>query len=205
MAGKITAETPKAALRKEIIAARDALPPDTRRELSARITLQLLKLDAYLNARCVLAYMSFGSEYETAAIVDDVFARGIELCLPRVDRTTRRLEVHRIEDIGRDLQSGTWGIPEPRAGCPRADLERIDFVLLPGVAFTPRCERLGYGGGFYDRLIPRFAKRPPLVAAAYALQMRDEIPLGDTDQRIDMVVTEKTILGNGEWGIGNRE
>ena len=187
---------PKAALRKQILAARDALAPEKRRALGARITNRILDLETYRNARCVLAYMSFGSEFGTDALVADAFANGRQLCLPRVDREARRLELHRVDDIERDLQSGVWGIREPRAECPQADLARIDFVLLPGVAFTPRCERLGYGGGYYDRLITRFARRPPLVAAAFALQIRAEIPLNAGDQRIDAVVTEDALYCN---------
>ncbi len=191
MAGKITTDiSPKTALRKQIIAARDALPSASRRDLSARITQQLLELDAYRNASCVLAYMSFGSEFDTGAAVADALAGGKQLYLPRVNRDKRALEVHVVTDLDRDLASGTWGIREPRAACLRADLDRIDFVLLPGVAFTPRCERLGYGGGFYDRLIAHFAHRPPLVAAAFALQIRDQIPLDADDQRVDLVITE---------------
>ena len=197
MAGKVAAGTsPKVALREQLIAARDALPPATRRELSARITPQLLTLDAYRQASCVLAYMSFGSEFDTAALVTDVLASGKQLCLPRVDRNTRRLELHYIEHPASDLQAGTWGIREPRAACPPANLARIDFVLLPGVAFTPQCDRLGYGGGFYDRLIPRFAQRPPLVAASFALQIRDAIPLDANDQRVDVVITEDSFYCN---------
>lgn len=198
MAGKITAPNPKAALRKEILAARDALPPPERRALSARITPQILSLDAYRNARCVLAYMSFGSEFETAALVGDALAGGKELCLPRVNPDTRELDLQRIENIDGDLQSGVWGIREPRPACKHVAPDRIDFVLLPGVAFTPRCERLGYGGGFYDRLIARFANRPPLVAAAFALQMCENIPLDANDRRIDLVVTESSFHGNCE-------
>lgn len=197
MAGKVAADTtPKAALRRQLIAARDALPSATRREFSARITPQLLALDAYRQASCVLAYMSFGSEFDTAALVTDALASGRQLCLPRVDRNTRRLELHYVENPDRDLQTGTWGIREPRAECPPADLARIDFVLLPGVAFTPQCDRLGYGGGFYDRLIPRFASRPPLVAASFALQIRDAIPLDANDQRVDVVITEHSFYCN---------
>ena len=197
MAGKIAAETgPKAELRRQIIAARDALPPATRRELSARITPQLLALDAYRQANCVLAYMSFGSEFDTAALVRDALASGRQLCLPRVDRNTRRLELHYVGNPASDLQTGTWGIREPRAECPPADLARVDFVLLPGVAFTPQCDRLGYGGGFYDRLIPRFASRPPLVAASFALQIRDAVPLDAGDQRVDVVITEHSFYCN---------
>ena len=196
MAGKIAAANPKTALRQQIIAARDALEPSTRRELSARITPQIIVLDAYRDARCVLAYMSFGSEFETAALAEDVLANGKQLCLPRVDRATRRLELHIVENIERDLVSGIWGIREPRASCPQAEINRIDFVLLPGVAFTPRCERLGYGGGFYDRLIARFASHPPLVAAAFALQICEQVPLDANDQRVDVVITESAYYPN---------
>jgi 5-formyltetrahydrofolate cyclo-ligase len=194
VAGKIAAnDSPKAALRKQIIAARDALSAATRHDLSTRITQELLKLNAYRNAACVLAYMSFGSEFNTGILVADALASGKQLCLPRVNRDTRRLEVHRVENIDRDLQPGVWGIREPLPGRPHADFDRIDFVLLPGVAFTPRCERLGYGGGFYDRLIAQFTNRPPLVAAAFALQVREQIPLAVNDQRIDVVVTENSL------------
>ncbi|MEO7725635.1 MAG: 5-formyltetrahydrofolate cyclo-ligase [Burkholderiales bacterium] len=197
MAGQIAADAlAKSTLRKQIIAARDALLPAVRRELSARITAQLLALDAYRNARCVLAYMSFGSEFETATLIEDALAYGKAVCLPRVVQGTRELALHRVTNLGDDLQSGTWGIREPRADRARADIGEIDFVLLPGVAFTPRCERLGYGGGFYDRLITRMAQRPPLAAAAFALQMRDGIPLDANDQRVDIVVTEISCYRN---------
>ncbi len=115
--------------------------------------------------------MSFGSEFDTTTLVDDALARGMQLCLPRVDRDTRALALHHVENLARDLQSGVWGIREPRADCPHADLGRIDCVLLPGVAFTPRCERLGYGGGYYDRLIARF--RPPAAAGRRRVRAAD--------------------------------
>jgi 5-formyltetrahydrofolate cyclo-ligase len=197
VAGKVAADTShKTALRRKIIAARDALPAAQRPALCSAITSQLLALDAYRNAACVLAYMSFGSEFDTASLIADALASGKQLCLPRVNRDTRRLELHRVEDLASDLQSGMWGIREPRADRPPVDLARIDFVLLPGVAFTPRCERLGYGGGFYDRLIPRFASRPPLVAAAFALQICDAVPLDANDQRVDVVITENAFYCN---------
>ena len=187
---------PKTALRRKIVAARDALPASARHDSSAAITSQLLKLDAYRNARCVLAYMSFGSEFATAAFVADVLQSGKRLCLPRVDRATRRLAIHRVTDPAGDLREGSWGIREPREDCAATEIDQIDFVLLPGVAFTPRCERLGYGGGFYDRLIPQFASRPPLVAAAFGVQICAHVPVDANDQRVDVVVTEAEFYCN---------
>ena len=182
--------SPKSALRTEVLAARDALNADTRLAASASITTRLLELDAWKSARCILVYLSFGSEFVTAGLLENAAANDKQVCLPRVDRNTRQLAIHAVSDIVTGVQPGTWGIREPRPECPQVALETIDFVLVPGVAFTPRCDRLGYGGGFYDRLIARFEMRPPLVAAAYALQMREHIPLGEHDRSIDLVVTE---------------
>lgn len=191
MAGELSADAAaKAQLRREVLAARDAIAADARTAASATITQQLRMLDAWKNARCVLAYLSFGSEFDTAALIDDLRARGGQLCLPRVDRGTRELAIHCVADTVAEVRAGTWGIREPLPDRPAVSLDAIDFVLVPGVAFTPRCERLGYGGGFYDRLIARFAQRPPLVAAAFEVQMREQIPVGEHDRSIDLVITE---------------
>jgi 5-formyltetrahydrofolate cyclo-ligase len=196
VAGKI-GNPLKAALRREVLAARDALPLAQRVAASARITQRLLALDAYRNAGCVMAYMSFGSEFDSAQVVLDVLASGKRLCLPRLNRDKRELNIH-LADKLENLESGLWGIREPRADSARAEFSDIDFMLVPGVAFTARCERLGYGGGYYDHLIAQFVNRPPLVAAAFALQMRDEIPLAVDDQQIDVVVTEEALYSNGD-------
>jgi 5-formyltetrahydrofolate cyclo-ligase len=190
VAGQLTAVSPKTALRREVLAARDAQDAAVRAAASARIAARLLSLEAWKNARCVLLYLSFGSEFDTAVLLADAAVAGRQLCLPRVDRDARRITIHRVTDPAREVQTGVWGIREPRADRPAAELNAIDFVLVPGVAFTPRCERLGYGGGYYDGLIGCFEMRPPLVAAAFELQMRDAIPLSDRDQRVDLVVTE---------------
>jgi 5-formyltetrahydrofolate cyclo-ligase len=178
-------------LRKQVLARRDALGAAQRASLSQGITACVLALSSYQAARCVMAYMSIGSEFETGAFVTDLRAQGKKLVLPRAPRGARALELYAVRDPERDVGPGVWGIPEPRPDiCPAVPLEEIDFVLVPGVAFTVRCERLGYGGGFYDQLIGRFLRRPPLVAAAFGLQIVPELPVSPTDQCVDLVVTE---------------
>lgn len=189
--------TTKAELRKQVLARRDALSPTARAGLSQRISARILALGHFRAARSVLAYASFGSEFDTRALIDDVLARGKALLLPRVDRGPRRLCLHRITDLERDLIPGTWGILEPRPTCPQARLADADWVLMPGVAFTMRCERLGYGAGFYDRLIAEGesdqAARPTLVAAAFDTQMVAQLPMSSTDRCADLVVTETAV------------
>ena len=191
MAGQLgTVASAKAGLRREILSARDALPAATRAAASQKITQQILALDAWKNARVVMAYLTFGSEFITDELIENAAASGKQLALPRVDRATRALVVHAVADTLNDVQAGVWGIREPRPERPTITLDRVDFVLVPGVAFTPRGDRMGYGGGYYDRLLSRFAQRPPLVAAAYALQIREQLPLSENDRAVDLVITE---------------
>jgi len=141
-----------------------------------------------------MAYMSIGSEFETATFVSDLRAQGKMLVLPRAPRGSRALELYAVRDPERDLTAGVWGIPEPRPDvCRAVHPDEIEFVLVPGVAFTAQCERLGYGAGFYDQLIARFSRHPELVAAAYALQIVPRLPMSKTDQLVDTVITEDAV------------
>ncbi len=180
-------------IRKAIIAQRDAVTIAGRRALAGRITARLLALDAYRTARHVMAYVSFGGEFDTARFIGDILAGGKQLILPKVERASRALKLYSVRDPERELVAGVRGIREPHPGlCPEAPASRIEFALVPGVAFTRRCDRLGYGGGFYDRLIRVWEPRPYLVAAAFELQVIPELPVSRTDQRVDLVVTENS-------------
>lgn len=181
----------KQALRKEILGRRAGLDRAERSRLSRAITASLLDLSEFVRARCVLAYLSFGSELDTGQFVSALQSRGCELVLPRIDLTRRRLALHRVDDPELDTLPGVWGIREPDPQrCPLADVAEIDAVLVPGVAFTTRGDRLGYGGGFYDSLIREWRSRPPFIAPAFELQVVEDLPLGADDQPIDGVVTE---------------
>lgn len=139
-----------------------------------------------------MAYSSIGSEFDTTRFVADLRAKSKTLVLPKAPRGARMLELYAVQDPERELAAGVWGIHEPRPDlCRRVTPEEIDFVLVPGVAFTTRCERLGYGKGFYDKLISEFSRRPPLIAAAFALQVVPELPVSPTDQYVDLVITEE--------------
>lgn len=163
--------------------------------------MRLLALDAYRKAASVMAYVSFGGEFETSDFIADLLARGKQLVLPRVERGSRALRLFSVTNPEQQLEAGVWGIRQPRADlCQEVHSPEIAFVLVPGVAFTSRCERLGYGGGFYDRFIRGLTHRPALVAAAFGLQVVPELPMSETDQHVDRVITE-----NADYGvIGDR-
>ncbi len=180
----------KKALRARVIARRDALDAETRRRDSQIITAKLLALRAYRAAGVVCAYASFGSEFDSAAFCSDVIAAGKRLLLPRIHREARILELRDVKSLGNDLVAGFWGIREPAERCPIVPSSAVEFLLVPGVAFTATGERLGYGGGFYDRLLSGLNAKTPRVAAAFSVQIVDDLPAGPRDQRVHRVVTE---------------
>src|SRR5262249_50098992 len=112
-----------------------------------------------------------------------------------IDRAARRLALHQVRDLERDLRAGTWGIREPDpTRCQTVAPVAIDFVLVPGLAFDPDGGRVGYGAGYYDRLLGEWPEPlPPLVAAAFDLQVVPVVPMAATDHRVDLVVTESRI------------
>lgn len=130
-----------------------------------------------------------GAEFETAAFVRRVLADGKTLVLPRVNREAKRLNLFVVGDLDRDLAPGVWEIREPVPDRCAAAVERdIEFALVPGLAFDERGGRLGYGGGFYDRLLAGL--QAVRVTAAFSVQVVEAVPMSEHDQYVDLIVTE---------------
>lgn len=184
----------KQVLRKQILAARAALAPVERERLSGLITSRLLHLPQIEHARCVLAYLSFGDELSTEVLLSSLQERNAVVVLPRIDRAAHRLDLYRVQDIALETAPGAWGIREPDpARCAVAQLEDIDLIVVPGVAFTPTGARLGYGGGYYDELLSRWQRSPLLIAPAFDLQVVPELPTTPHDRSVNIVLTESAL------------
>jgi len=184
----------KQALRARLSAWRDALAPGERAARSAAIAARMLAHPSWAAARRVLLTAPYRSEWDARAVIDDALATGREVSLPRVDARRRMLEPVRIVDPGRDLVPGFHGIPEPAAHCALAEVASIEWVLVPGIAFDRDGRRLGYGGGYYDRLLPRLPADCRRVAGAFAGQCVDRVPSAPHDARVDVLVTEDDVV-----------
>ena len=195
----------KRALRQAILARRDALDTGWRRGASPVIFERLAALPPVRAARRLLAYHSFGSEPETPLFLERVLAGGGRLLLPRIVRATRTLALHEVRDLDADLIPGPWGIREPDpVRCPGIDPAEVDLILVPGVAFDHGGGRLGYGGGYYDRLLAAARRETPLVAAAFEAQVVDHVPAGPRDRSVDVLVTEAGVYGSWPRSSGPR-
>src|SRR3954468_23174072 len=181
----------KATLRTTVLARRDGTDKAIRARHSSTITAKVLALPAYRAADIVAAYASFGSEFDTSEFLAATLAARKQLVLPRINRSLRVLELRHVNDLNGDLVAGVWGIPEPAPRCTILDPAKVDFMLVPGVAFSPTGARLGYGAGFYDRLLASLDSRTVRMAAAFQLQIVEQLPEAPHDQRLNAVITEQ--------------
>ncbi len=181
----------KSDLRTTVLAQRDAIPESQRLSRSLAMSQKVLALPEFVAANVVMAYMSMGSEIDTQAIVEAILERGSQLVLPRVDRTTKMLALHGVRDLQHDLKPGIWGIREPDpVHCQIVPLSRVDFILMPGAVFDRQRHRLGYGGGFYDKLLVLPGRHAITVAVAFEEQLVSEVPMEPHDFSVDILVSD---------------
>jgi 5-formyltetrahydrofolate cyclo-ligase len=197
------AQAMKQTLRQSIIAARLKLAASEHIEFSRTISKYIMLLDVYKRAKVVLGYMSFGAEFSTTPWIQQAMQDGKQVLLPKVNTSSKQLDIYQVKDLQQDLQADAWDIPEPLPErCAKVEaLADIDFILLPGVAFARDGSRLGYGGGFYDKLLERIAcadgssaGKPALVAAAFSMQLVGEIPQEPTDRKVEWLLTENEVI-----------
>ncbi|MCB2019498.1 MAG: 5-formyltetrahydrofolate cyclo-ligase [Burkholderiaceae bacterium] len=181
----------KKALRTEILARRGAMSPGDREARALRIDARLRQVVASMAPVNVLSYVAFGTEFDTSTFNGSLMRDGVQVYLPRIDKASRELHVHRVTSLVDGLEPGTWGILEPvPSRCPRwTGSPVIDLVLVPGVAFDLQGGRLGYGAGYYDRLLPGLGEALR-VAAAFECQVVDVVPVDGHDLPVDILITD---------------
>ncbi len=183
----------KKSLRATVLAARDAMSAHDRQRTAQTIMQRVCDLDVYRNATSVLSYMSFGAELNTHVFFEAVLRDGKMAVLPRIEKTSKSLKLHVVAGPG-DLVEGVWGIREPHPDTKTIAIADIDMVLMPGLAFDRRGNRLGYGAGYYDRLLAAASMKPVRVVAAFDCQVVDAVPVGPSDQPFHILVTESQLL-----------
>jgi 5-formyltetrahydrofolate cyclo-ligase len=184
-------------LRAAIHHARDRVDAGERARASAAIVAALHALPEIAAARMVFCFASFRSEVDTLPFIEDCLRAGKAVAVPRV-LGPRHMEAFLVTRPATDLVTGTWGIPEPRETLLRLDPQRIDAVVLPGLAFDTSGGRIGYGGGFYDTYLPRLHHTVPRIGVAFEVQLVDHVPRDGHDHRVDVIVTERRVIRVGE-------
>lgn len=193
----------KHALRRKMIARRRGLSRQERSEADAVIRMRAMRLSALQGSRIVMLYASTAEEIDLFPLMEALLANGHRIALPEI--TGKGVMEARAFSSMDGLIEGAFGILTPAPECS-AQIQpgEIDLVIVPGTAFSPDGRRLGLGGGYYDRYLPR-AKGAFRLALAYDIQVISEIPTGVYDAQVDCILTERRTICCRDTMMNNLE
>jgi len=178
------ASTDKSSLRKRYRALRDAIPAVSRDARSAEIVRLILTIEKLDHAGSVFVYVSAGSEVNTHTLIAELLKQGKAVVVPRVTPEPGVMQPMRIRSPD-DLAPGRFGIPEPTTHDPFTTTP--DLALVPGLAFTRTGQRLGQGGGYYDRYLNQHPAAYK-IGLCFNEQLAEVLPVEDHDAGMDEVV-----------------
>jgi 5-formyltetrahydrofolate cyclo-ligase len=191
-------------LRENILRKRDRIEPKDKRKKEASIRKRLYASTDFRKAKSILFYASFRSEAATIQCIAHALKLKKMIMLPLVDRKKKTLRIFQIKNVS-DLKSGFMGIPEPEAQkINERRLNDLDIAIIPGAGFDLKGNRLGYGAGYYDKLLSKSKKNIIKIALAFEEQIVPEIPSEKHDIKMDMIITEKRTIDCKKGFKGSR-
>jgi len=185
----------KGLLRRELLKKRDSIPSQVRKAKDAAINERLLSLDEIRNANVLFFFASFRSEVNTLDAIAQLISDGKRLVLPKVDNERHILLLYEVKGM-EELAEGYMGIPEPSVLTEdrMVEINGVDAVIIPGAGFDVEGNRIGYGGGYYDRLLSLLTRHVPVIGPAYEEQIIDSIPSESHDIKVNMIVTDRRLI-----------
>lgn len=189
----------KQILKSEIFERRKSLSREEVKEKSRIIKEKLNSMPEFKKSKNILTYVSFNNEVDTINIINGLLTKNEKKVLvPYVDKD-KVIQISKINSFD-DLEPKTFGILEPKRNkIKKFDIDKLDLVIVPGIAFDKNGHRIGYGHGYYDRFLEKIKKDTAKIALAFDFQIVDKIPEERHDVPVDVVVTEKrVIICNGD-------
>ena len=181
-------------LRLDMRAKRRCMTATQMREKSQSICKLLFSLDCIKNADTVCTFISAFKEPDTAEIIQKLLEMGKKVAVPITDTENVTLSLSYI-DSAEDLTEGAYGIPEPKT-ISAANTVDMDIILVPGLAFDKNGGRMGFGKGYYDRLLQ--GSKATKIGLCYEFQLHSKIPTDAHDVPMDIIVTEEKIWRTGK-------
>lgn len=192
----------KNSIRNEVLTARDGLNPMIREMLSNTIYDNIINLDIFTNSKIVFLYSAFRNEVDTIELIEYCLRTGKKVALPcsYMSGGMPKMDFYYINSRT-DLVSGYQGILEPdrRKQNVKKALDMPDCIIVPGVAFDYKMNRVGYGAGFYDTYLiendyANYSMKPYLIGLCYDFQTGYDINPDPNDVRMNLIVTENGVF-----------
>lgn len=180
----------KKEIRKKMLKVRKNIELSLKKLKDEKIALSFIEFLKTKKINSVLLYASFGSEVDTWKIFKYCQENSIKTAFPKVNKEKKILEFYWVSSI-KQLYPGYRSILEP-FNCLKALPENIEVITVPGVAFDKDCYRIGYGGGFYDKVLRD--KRAISIGLAYEEQIVERLPRSSQDKKVDLIITDERII-----------
>jgi len=182
---------PKQTLRQKLLGLLKNQKEEIRRKKSRLIQERLFKTPEFKAAKTVMLYCSFDGEVETVDMMKQAKKMGKDVAVPVTVRTEKKIIPSLVENIEEELTDGPYGIKQPKKESQRLVAhDRLDLVVVPGVAFDRRNNRLGRGEGYYDRFLKLLPSTTPTIGLAFDFQLVDTLPeLEAHDMPVSLVLT----------------
>ncbi|WP_430509809.1 5-formyltetrahydrofolate cyclo-ligase [Gottfriedia solisilvae] len=182
----------KKEIRSAIIKKLNEITAYDRNTKSKQIIDQLIATPEWNNANTIATTMPMEHEIDTTLFIQACWRLHKDVVVPKCIHKTKEMQFFKITSF-EQLEKGYFGIQEPNEFiCEKINKDEINLIVVPGVAYTSKGDRLGYGGGYYDRYLSDYAGN--LVALAYDLQIVEELPIEAHDQRMPLIITETNII-----------
>jgi len=181
-------EGQKTQLREKLKQIRNQVTSDMAEMAALTTWVYLQTRKEFVQAESVAAFSSIQGEVNTLTILEGVLKLNKKLFLPRVSNDRSHLGFYEVKDL-RGLAPGAFGILEPPIQHP-ARVEDLDMMILPGLAFDLKGSRLGFGKGFYDRILPRLKKSALSVGLCYSFQVIEKVPVTGADVPVKALLHE---------------
>ncbi|MFA5821151.1 MAG: 5-formyltetrahydrofolate cyclo-ligase [Candidatus Gracilibacteria bacterium] len=169
-------------IRRQILKRRLSLSKKSLATKSKIICQKLKKLPKFKKARNILFYFPVQNEVDILPILKQSLKTKIVL-LPYI--VNKQIKPRRIRSLN-DLETGPFQIPQPKKSCPVVEVSTVDLVLVPAIAFDDLKHRIGFGFGYYDKLLKKL--NCPKIGLAYDFQIIENMPRAAHDQQVDFVV-----------------
>lgn len=180
----------KSRLRKLLLNKRKNLSEISRASNSLKVLNKLFSLEIYKKSQHIALYHPINSEVDTYNIFQRSMLDGKKIYFPKI--TSSLIHFYNVQNL-EELEKGYKGILEPKTQINRLSKDSLDLILLPGLGFDKLGNRLGYGGGFYDKYLeelPRYKS----IALAFDFQILDYLPTSKWDVKVGRIITESKVV-----------
>ena len=161
----------KSELRKQVLQEMKAIPREQKQAMDQALTDQFLKHPFYQEAKVIATYLSFPHEFQTQELIEQALKDGKKVLIPK---TYPKGRMDFVVYDPQQLVKTSFGLLEPQGNLEVVDASQIDLIHVPGLSFTTKGYRIGYGGGYYDRSLEQFSGHT--LSTIYPCQIQDFIP-----------------------------